>query len=984
MTATPPNCPAITARRAWIAASQFFCVCLVVITAFACSQKTLPAYGQVILLLSTDMQIPDSFDTLILAVDNQGTVTYRAYAAPGVAPSNAAVFPCDVPNVASKLLDFPTTIALTSGRDVAVNVTLELTACKDGKVVFTRKGIDVDVPEPGQLRILREPIQWLCADRSQACFTCAGKNCYHQSISAALDETNAAMCTAPACDDRSSDWFKPAPYDANQVFRHGGAATPKPDCFDPWTCFDLDQESDFAPHAWFPIAAGWSSEIMGDSGADSCVATPDESVKDSSMLNVALVLPPGRQGFCDQYRCVVPLDTRSAVGWSWDSSNAGRIVLPAAVCHMLDSGQILYVMGSTQCPRKGAEYPFCGAPRPTLPIPSGAANTNATLEEGTWTHLPLDEQADANVYLSDTHNQNPLVRVGAASSDISTPIAVKGRAGVFNSLAFAKNRFPQEALSSYTLSAWVSPTELTEAVRDEPGVVVLPILSNLSKDCSTGSRLELRTCNDRSTIVLAFGVPKGLGSESSCKMQYTFATLGEKSFAGGFSTPWQSGNFYHVVGTFAASSAAATLYVDGVPTFSPAVGCADAQDIEAPSDNSDFYLGTSTEALNQAPGVSPDLIIDEVMLFDLPLSPIDVKWLFLETSTVSGPSGLRWGTWANQGSVASVEEDTLPLAFRIEDKKYSSGGGYALLGEPENLRDLSTEGSNLPQLLDYDEAVLVATVPTDVPFQFSFVGSHGERQCTWQLRGKSKEADSDTYVINLRKPSWCIAPKCTLEGKRFEKVSFGTDWATSAEKPLAFQISALAFRNRPSDTTTAQVASGSSLGGIVDLNGWCWKSVTYDSAWEMEPARADRSSASVIVDKPKDYATPQWPPPELAADLPDFDGRDLSVCATIDLYLELRDHVSDLVDKAELAIQNDFGQTWTWPILDPTASPARVEVSSPGSGGWPPNENLPRDQYVVLAAATRLSVRYAGRIEVRGLKCCTTANGPCTDIGPSP
>ena len=73
--------------------------------------------------------------------------------------------------------------------------------------------------------------------------------------------------------------------------------------------------------------------------------------------NVALVMPPKSAGICGPDACLIPLDAHSATGWQ---SEAGRIVLPSAVCDRLENKQIVAVAVTTACETKTESIPLCG------------------------------------------------------------------------------------------------------------------------------------------------------------------------------------------------------------------------------------------------------------------------------------------------------------------------------------------------------------------------------------------------------------------------------------------------------------------------------------------------------------------------------------------------------------------------------------------------------------------------------------------------
>jgi hypothetical protein len=965
----------------------FVLVLLVAVTELACSQKTLPAPGEVVVLLSTDMQVPESFDTVILTVGD----IRRAYLAPNAPTPKDQDSDCRTDDAVSNKLAFPTTVALLSEANTPTTVSLTLTACKSGKVVFRQPKFDVEIPEPGQIKMLRAPIRWLCNDWTANCYGCSDSSqqaCHHQNITV---RNGPALCQTDACQPSpaSSEFFAAIGYNAVEVAAYDPSPVSTAGCFKPWSCFDMQDDSQFDDHAWVQVATGWQ-QAEGDAGSGdagvgpACVATLERALpSQSAAFNLALILPPGGQGFCDSNRCLVPLDAQESVGWTWLGSDARRVALPNAVCHLLDSGQVLYVVGSQKCASKGRTTPICGAD-PTL---NRASPTLTPLVDDAIVYLGLDTvtnlspQLLANPYGTPfdfgVHAANQVTEVTMASA-----AAVWGTgAGIFNSQQYAKSRDPVTA-NDYTLSAWVSLTEYADSSES-----VMPILSNLSSDCSSGARLELRVCSDQSTVVMALGTPTKPSTPDQCSLSYTFAPFAKKSYQGGYFTPWQAGSWYHVVATFDREQGPA-LYLDAARVDDPNVGanCGSPVADPQPSDKSFLYLG-SQATFAGTPARTRDLLIDEVMVFDKTLSAEQVKRLSLESSTVAGPSGLRWGAWGTQGSFAQVDPSAPAPEFNVADLGYSSAGGYALLGESQSLSNVSLDRMP-PRLSDFDEAVLVVTpLPAGKPFQVALVAEHGKRQCTWQMFGNPKSADagsttpgSDTYVINLRRPSWCVDPACSFDVNQVEKLSLGSDWEGNQGK-FSYAVQAIALRKRP-----GSLKGSTDFGGITGPSDWCWKPVTYEPAWEVQPVTAVASNDGtkpVQVAQPEFYALskPGAVDPELAADLPnDAGSRDLTSCAAIGVCADLKSPGDGSQPTPYLVMRNELGQTYAWKIVDPANCPSLVKLDSSGlkyAAGL-----IQPTLADILGSVTRISIRHPGSITVRSVKCCASATDPstCQDI----
>jgi hypothetical protein len=287
-----------------------FLLAVPVAVAVACGGST-KTHGQLMVVVDTDMSPSKDFDTIALVVTANGGVLYnQELAVPGV-------------------LKLPATLGVVEGASPSESVTITVLARHLGKLVVLNQVITT-VPD-GRLATLRMPLQWLClgqvvdgqsADPSQ-----------NDSTATSSCSGNEQSCVAGSCVSEVVDSTKLPDYDPTQIF--GGASGPGTGgaCFDTLGCFST---GDVAP---VDATDCTMSEPSGGSG-----------------VNVALVLPPGGAGICDDHTCLVPLDQASD-GWS-DLGN-GRLQLPTAVCS-LKTGTIEGVAVTTSCATKTPPTPTCG------------------------------------------------------------------------------------------------------------------------------------------------------------------------------------------------------------------------------------------------------------------------------------------------------------------------------------------------------------------------------------------------------------------------------------------------------------------------------------------------------------------------------------------------------------------------------------------------------------------------------------------------
>lgn len=958
--------PRFTHHPAWAG----LLLSVVFLVACGCTKDPLPAYGEVAILLSTDMSVPDAFDTLVLGRDGGKRWVFTAGATPGLKDSECG----DLSNPDQSGLVFPSTVVLHSNRDepAALNFTLE--ACKGNVRVFERS-FTVQMPAPGEQRMLRAPILWLCTDWTERCFGCdqvlgsPEQRCFHQHI-ARLQASEA--CETSACTDDSDKFYKTVDFRPSEVELYAQTSPHRNDCFDVRVTFDPSHSSAAS------VPTDWQTH-PNDPGRKFCQARIDGDGTTNPKLNLALVLPSGDLGVCDASRCLVALEAFTPIGWArelpgtHEPVSPGVIVLPDAVCHLLDSGQILEVLASVDAPQKGYTTPFCSM-------------TNETA-------LPPDKvSADGKRYTlndprrwSSQDNSPPTLRTEVGTLDgLFSKIAVSGAgAGRFTNkqYAFAETRLLTGPV--FTFSSWVSLTE-TRAGTDVSATDPMPILSDIDQTCSMGARLQLRSNAEQSEVVLELGIPTGLvpGSTEQCQLAWTCADFASKSLVGGFFTPWNQGVWRHVA---VAHSGTPKIYLDG--TAATPKACLEPFTFAA-HDDSRFYLGSSRAELTSARTSQP-ILIDELAVNFSAIGELEILRQFLAPATVPGPSGLRWGAWGGQGSHASVTAGS-PLLVSVNDLSNGSAGTYANLAAPLALND-ADEASRIRDLSDFDEAVIVADLPPNKPFQFSLLSDHDTRQCTWQLFSKPSPTNlrySDAVVVDLRRPSWCIDPNCAFDLRSVEYARLGSDWK-NAEGSLEYSVRSLTFRKRTqADPSLDRTAA---IGGMWGPHGWCWRSVSYAPQWDAAPVAAAEGGgvyfpAPVATPFSSDYA-PEKQLPEVATDPSTNLGlgaRDVMTCASMQLDVDW-DPASPATSwngssEPEFAFKDERGHTAYFKLSRPQGLDTVLLMGGkPGIWPTPSEQEYEREYEQIRRSVTQISIRSDQAIAVNGLRCCDST-GTCQDL----
>lgn len=343
---------------------SIICCAAVLSSIVACSSKT-ETQGQLMLSMQTDLSLPKDVDTVRIEVSTFGKVNF-AQDYP-VGPSGAKI---------------PATLGIVAGSNKAAPVRIRIIAKLAGTSRLLREAVTT-VPS-ARIASLRMPLQYLSLGqvvatgegsvnngnvtpssiRTASLGTLEGDGSQNgaelvadsvQSSCGAEMTSDNGVCVSVNVDSNALPDYAPA-----DVFGGGDETGSGGVCFDTVNCM-----------------SGNVDVAVNTNGCT--IARPE-----SDSINVALRLPPGKEGICDAANsvCFVPLDAESDSGWR--TSN-GAIVLPQAACAKVAQGAIAGIVVSTSCPTKSPSVPTCG--------PWSGVTTPATFEAG----APAAQGGDAVV-----------------------------------------------------------------------------------------------------------------------------------------------------------------------------------------------------------------------------------------------------------------------------------------------------------------------------------------------------------------------------------------------------------------------------------------------------------------------------------------------------------------------------------------------------------------------------------------------------------
>jgi hypothetical protein len=249
--------------------------------------------GELILAVQTDMSLPKDVDEVRIEVTSFGNVVFKNR------------YP-----VGAGGLRIPATLGILPGANARALVTIRVIAIQRGKPRMLREVVTT-VPS-ARLATLRLPIQWLSdgSAKVQGDPTATDGGTSFRSLHPAAgeigDEIIVSTCPpeqtniAGECVDWNVDSDTLPDYSAEDVFGGGKEDGTGGACFDTLGCMQ-------------------DAVTVHPDG--SCTIVPPAA--QPGLVNVALRLPLGGDGICDDANCYIPLDSAAGSGWVGTSDGSG-------------------------------------------------------------------------------------------------------------------------------------------------------------------------------------------------------------------------------------------------------------------------------------------------------------------------------------------------------------------------------------------------------------------------------------------------------------------------------------------------------------------------------------------------------------------------------------------------------------------------------------------------------------------------------------
>lgn len=299
--------------------------------AFGCGEDP-PKQGELMLVVTSDLAVPNDIDRLVWLVTLQGEET--PFAKETVVLESGS--------------DLPVTLAIQAGPRTRAPVTVRVEGRKGVSPSLLRVAREARVVVPtSRVAELKLPLSWLCSDAnlSAACepgSTCQAGHCVDAGVSAA-----------------SLPDFQPPPALA---------------CNDVMACLPSATLAPVGP-------------ITLESGAEvACGLTGTKLLGSDADVNLALVVANervGNYGFCGPFeQCFIPLQRDDTPeGWQvLENGATPALQLPVAICENLSKSvsRVAVVRASPSCPSDQAERPLCSPPRArgclSAPVCPGASS----------------------------------------------------------------------------------------------------------------------------------------------------------------------------------------------------------------------------------------------------------------------------------------------------------------------------------------------------------------------------------------------------------------------------------------------------------------------------------------------------------------------------------------------------------------------------------------------------------------------------------
>jgi hypothetical protein len=276
----------------------------------ACAGATKPAPGEVLVVVTTDMAVPEDIDTLRWSATSGGGTT-----------------PFKTRTLALTASSLPGTLAVVSGPETTGPVLVQIDALSGGTTGVVRVHREAELtalPRAGVKR-LSMALDWLCSDANPVRPCASGMTCV------------AGACATASVDPATLPDYVPV---------DGGP------------CFDVVKKC-------FAAAASLIETVPTRDATGRCVIAANRStaILNPEYANFALVVNTsvaGNYGACEPGgACLIALDPGTPEGWIPIADDGGitGVALPGRVCDIDVAVQI-----SGACPSKALDAPLCGAP----------------------------------------------------------------------------------------------------------------------------------------------------------------------------------------------------------------------------------------------------------------------------------------------------------------------------------------------------------------------------------------------------------------------------------------------------------------------------------------------------------------------------------------------------------------------------------------------------------------------------------------------
>jgi len=450
-------------------------------------------------------------------------------------------------------------------------------------------------------------------------------------------------------------------------------------------------------------------------------------------------------------------------------------------------------------------------------------------------HWTFNRDVDSGQWLLDDSNSHPLM-VGAddgADAGAAAPAPYPHINGEGQSLSLDGHQFVRSdpaavgqfddlygnQFNQFTLAAWVSvPARVFTS--DGPSPFTWPILSTLGDDnhCN-GYQLDIHFDRSLSSPQLELSYQtngKNDAGLDECMILSLHAPLDVPSWATG------TGRWHHVAGTLSqvGNGPQLALYWDGklIQLQDPLMPRASVPN-DLPGVEQALYIGASAPNAASAAQTKFKGYIDDIAIFNQPLTEQQLADFVLAFTTRPGPSNCRWRaseqwdttafrpTYAQWSSASTSDA----LSVTIYDYDWGAGALDARLIPPRDL-----------QL--YDKAYLDADIPPGQAFTFTLAS--GDNSCTWVYLGSGPKK----YEINLTQPTNCVSSTCEVDFHRVDRASVTSEWAIPSddESVRAQGEQSFIVRHLEFSPASGALPDWSAYGGVNGPLGYCWRLQAYE------------------------------------------------------------------------------------------------------------------------------------------------------------